>query len=117
MVTVASLDNDPGLAGLAGVAAVGLDGVPALNYAVLEISIVADMNSVKDNGILDGTVIAYINLLEDNGILNLAVYDGTACNQTVPYLCARIVLCGRKVVNLGVDVRILPEEVIPDIMI
>ena len=73
------------------------------------------MYVIKNDAVTDYTVVADVNLLEDNRILNLAVDNAAARNEAVGYFGTRIVFGRRVVVNLRVDIRTLSEEEIPDI--
>ena len=77
--------------------------------------VVADIYVIQDNRILDVAVIADKGFFENNGILHRSVDDAAAGNQAVGYLYADVVLRGRKVVHLGIDIRILTEEIVPDL--
>src|SRR5699024_1112585 len=65
---------------------------------------------------LDGTVVANVNIFEQYGVLHLTVDDTAGRNDTVTDVGAGIIFCRRQVVYLGIYVRILFEEVVPDIL-
>lgn len=94
------------------ISGVSTDGIAALYDAVLNDSVVTDINIVQDDGILDHAVVSYICFLEQNRVLYGSVDDGSAGDETVLNQGARIVFCRRKIIHLGVYVRIFLEEVV-----
>ena len=110
-VPIGFLVHDEDLA-LAHEAAIRMDRIAALDDAVLNVGVVADVHIVQDDRILDGHVVADVNLLEENRVLHDTVDDAARSDQTVFHDRVRIVLCRRKVIHLGIDIRVLAEEVI-----
>ena len=70
------------------------------------------MDIVKYDRIPDDAVVADINLFEQQRVLDGSVDDGSARNQRVAHARARVVLCGRQIVDLGINIGILLEEVV-----
>ena len=94
-----------------------MDGVAAFDDAVLDVRVIADVHIVEDDGILDGYVVSDVHLLEENGVLDDAVDDAAGSDEAVAHRSVRVVFGGRKVVHLGVHVRILAEEVVADVAV
>ena len=94
------------------VVGVGLDGSVALYDTVLNMCIVPDIHIVEDNGVLDVTVVADEGSLEYYGVLNGSVDDTSTGDKAVLNVDPHVILSRRKIYNLGVDSRILSEEVL-----
>ena len=82
---------------------------------ILNISIVTDINIIQDNGILNGTITSNKYFLKDDGVLYSTIDDTSAGDQAILDLCTYILFCRRKIIYLGVDIRILTEEIVSDI--
>ena len=86
--------------------------IPAFYDAVFDMGIITQIYVVQNNRILDNAVISHIYFLKQNRILHLPVDDTAAGYQAVLYQTSRIIFCRRKIVDLGVNSRILTEEII-----
>ena len=77
--------------------------------------IIPQIHIVQDYGILNYTIVSNKYILKQNGILNHSVYNTAAGDQTVLHHCARVVFGWRKVIDLGLDSRLLLEEIVADL--
>ena len=88
---------------------------PALYDTILNMRVIPDIDIIQNDGILDIAVVTNVGLLEDYRIFYLAVHDTAAGNQAVFDLRAHVIFGRGQVVHLGIDIRILLKEVIPDL--
>ena len=76
--------------------------------------IISKIYVIKDHRVFDHTVISYKYITEQNRVLHGSVDDTSAGYQTVLHSCTRIVLSRRYICDLGLDRRLLFEEIVPD---
>lgn len=62
----------------AAVAGIRTNGIPALNNTVLDTCIVPNINIIKNHRVFNHTVVAYIDILKQNRILDGSVDDRSA---------------------------------------
>ncbi len=89
------------------------NGIAALYDTVFNNGVITDIHVIQNNRILNDTVVSDIDLLKENRVFHRSVQNTAAGYKTVLDLCARIVLGRRKIIYLGIDLRILLEEVVP----
>lgn len=82
---------------------------------IFNISVVADIYIIQNDGIFDDAVIADIALLENNGVFHSAVDNTSAGDQAVSHIGACVVFGRGQIVHLGINIRILLEEIIAHI--
>ena len=58
------------------------------------------------------TIITHIDFLKQDRIFYLTVNDTSAGYKAVLNLASRIVFCRRKIIYLGVDLRVFLEEIV-----
>ena len=80
--------------------------------AIFNVSVVAYVNIIQNNGVLYVTAASNKRLLKDDGVLDPAVYKSSAGKQTVLHVGTHIKLCRRQIIYLGINIRILSEEII-----
>ena len=86
--------------------------ITALHNTILNMRIVSDVNIIQNNRIFNYTVtFLQIPVLNSDRILYCSVYNTSACDQAVLDFCSHIVFCRSKVIHLGVDIRLLMEEI------
>ena len=79
----------------------------------LKVGIVTDVDIVQDYGVPDDGIISDVAGLEKYRVFNGSVDDASAGYKSISHLCSGVVLSGRKIVHLGIDIRILLEEIVP----
>ena len=77
--------------------------------------VIPDIHIIQNDGVFDIAVVSNIGLSEQNGILYHTIDDGSAGNKAVLYTGTYIILGRRQVLCLGIDIRVLLKEVIPDL--
>ena len=105
-------NNDLDIIRRTDIGGIGTDRIAALYDAVLNDGIVTDVNIVQNDRILDHAIVSHICFLKQNRVLYSSVDDGTAGDETVFNQGTRIVFCRRKIIHLGVYIRIFLEEVV-----
>ena len=68
--------------------------------AIFNVSVVAYVNIIQNNGVLYVTAASNKRLLKDDGVLDPAVYNASAGNQTVLHVGTHIILCRRQIIYL-----------------
>ena len=88
---------------------------PALHDTILNMCIISNIDIIQNDGILDIAVVADVSFLKDHRIFYLTVHNTSAGDQAVPDACSHIILGRRQIINPGINIRILLEEIIPDL--
>jgi len=76
------------------------------------VRIIPNINIIENNRILDVTVISNVRFFKNHGVFYCSIDNGSTRHQTVTDLCTRIIFCRRKIIHLGINIRILFKEII-----
>jgi hypothetical protein len=77
--------------------------------------IIPQIYIIQNYGIFNYAIISNINIFKQDRILNHSVYNTSTGNQRILNICARIVFSRWKIINLGLNCRLLFEEVVTDL--
>ena len=97
------------------VAGIGPNGISALHDAVFDAGVVTQIYIIENNGISDHAVISNEYFLKQYRILHRAIDDTAAGNQTVLHISSCIIFCRRKILNLGINIRVIVQKMLSHI--